>query len=78
MIRQSEVCESCGEETAVGSPLYAERRVVTDVAGRRTYICSPCTGRIVASRRPEPLSDEDRRALESGAAAFGSFAPGGH
>jgi hypothetical protein len=78
MIRQLEVCEACGEETAVGSPLYSDRRVVTDPTGRRTFVCSSCTRRIVAARRQEPLSDEDRQRLESGAAAFGAFAPGGH
>ncbi len=78
MIRQLEPCESCGEDTAAGTPLYSDRREVTDAKGQRTFLCAPCVERVVDARRREPLSDEDRRKLESGAAVFGAFAPGGH
>jgi hypothetical protein len=78
MIRQLEPCESCGDDTAAGTALYPDRREVTDAKGQRTFVCGPCVERVVAARRPEPLSDEDRRKLESGAAVFGAFAPGGH
>ena len=78
MIRQLESCESCGDDTAAGTPLHTDRRAVTDAKGQRTFLCGPCVERVVAARRAEPLSDEDRRKLESGAAVFGSFAPGGH
>jgi len=78
MIRQLEPCESCDDETGAGSALYAERREVTDPTGRRTFLCGPCAERVVVARRRESLSEEDRRKLESGAAVFGAFAPGGH
>lgn len=78
MIRQLEFCESCGDDTAAGTPLYPGRREATDANGRRTFLCGLCVERVVAARRREPLSDEDRRKLESGAAVFGAFAPGGH
>jgi len=78
MIHQLEPCESCGDDTAAGSPLYPGRRAATDANGRRAFLCEPCVERVVAARRGEPLSDEDRRKLESGAAVFGAFAPGGH
>jgi hypothetical protein len=42
------------------------------------FLCEPCAELAVAARRGQPMSDEDRRKLESGAAVFGSFAPGGH
>jgi hypothetical protein len=78
MIRQLEPCESCGDDTAAGTALYAGRREATDPKGRRIFLCAPCAELAVAARRREPLSEEDRRKLESGAAVFGSFAPGGH
>ena len=78
MIRQLEPCESCGDDTAAGTALYPGRREATDANGRRIFLCQPCAERVVAARRGEPLSEEDRRKLERGAAVFGSFAPGGH
>jgi len=78
MIRQLEHCESCGDETAAGTALYPGRREATDAKGRRVFLCEPCAERVVAARRGAPMSEEDRRKLESGTAVFGSFAPGGH
>ena len=77
-IRQLEPCESCGDDTAAGTALYAGRREATAAKGRRLFLCEPCAERVVAARRGAPMSEEDRRKLESGAAVFGSFAPGGH
>ena len=78
MTRQVEACMSCGDDTAPGTPLYSDRHVATDPGGARLFLCATCTGQLVAYRRREPLTDEDRRKLENAAAVFGAFAPGGH
>jgi hypothetical protein len=78
MIRQVEVCESCGDDTGPGTPLYSDRRIATDAAGHRRYLCAPCAQRMASPPRRQGMSDEERRKLESAAALFGGFVPGGH
>ena len=55
MIRQLEPCESCGDDTAAGTPLYSGRREVTDAKGKRTFLCGPCAEGVVAARRRKPV-----------------------
>lgn len=79
MAKDTEPCCQCGEDTAVGSPLYSDR--LADRSGDEPrYLCSLCAQRLRGSR--EVHSDEEREAvrreLEKGAFVFGSFAPGGH
>ena len=78
MVRQVEPCVSCGDDTAAGTPLYAGRHMAGDADGRRLFLCGPCMDQMVAGRRRDGLTDEDRRKLENAAAVFGAFAPGGH
>jgi hypothetical protein len=78
MVRQIEPCMSCGDDTSVGTPLYSGRHQATDSNGRRVFLCASCNEEMIAGRRREPLTDEDRRKLEQAAAVFGAFAPGGH
>ena len=79
MAEQPEPCVSCGENTAVGSPFYFDRTAIEPDANGPRYMCSDCVERILASRPGKrPLTDEERRALERGALAFGAFLPGGH
>ncbi len=79
MTKSSEPCISCGDDTAVGSPFYFDRRVLDPDGPNRSYMCSSCVERIMTGRRRHPpMSEKERLELENAAAAFGGFAPGGH
>lgn len=74
-----ELCLDCGENTAVGTPLFSDRLTRTG-EGATEYLCRLCAERRRPSR--EVHSDEEREReralLEQSAFAFGSFAKGGH
>jgi hypothetical protein len=53
-----EPCLGCGEETAVGSIFYSDRRDAELPDGTRVYLCSECVKRIRATGHHEGLSDE--------------------
>ena len=78
MPKSPERCSSCGDDTAVGSPLYSDRRVFKSPTGQQAYLCSSCAERAVDARRRPAMTDAERVDLERGAALFGAFAPGGH
>jgi hypothetical protein len=78
MARQTEPCNTCGENTAAGSTHYSDRRVIDDDGAGTAFQCSTCAAQAAASRRHSPMTDAERRELEKGAAVFGAFAPGGH
>ena len=76
---QPEPCTSCGENTAIGTPFYSDRRVLDPTGPNRRFICALCVQNVTQKRRRRrPMSEEERRELERSAAAFGGFAPGGH
>ena len=77
MTTHPEPCTSCGEDTASGSPFYSDRLVDRTGVDAR-YLCSLCTEHAVGRRGAHGMTDDQRRKLENGAFAFGSFAPGGH
>jgi hypothetical protein len=56
-----EPCLVCGEETAVGSAFYSDRRVVDGSDGSRTFVCTSCVQRAVARRHGRRLTDEELR-----------------
>jgi hypothetical protein len=67
----SEPCAACGEETAVGSAFYSDRRQIDRTDGSSAFICTLCDQRIAGSRRGSRMSDEDlRAALETGSLAM--------
>lgn len=72
-----EVCEVCGDETAAGSVLFSDRRVIAHRDGARTYVCASCEARILAGKRGTRLSDDElQRAIN--VAALAGQAWGGH
>ena len=74
----NEPCLSCGEETAAGSVLYSDRRVIDRDNSPRTYLCSFCAERLAASRHQKRLSDDEiRRLTNNWSAAVNAFT-GGH
>ena len=63
-------CQSCGEETAEGSPFFFDRHTVDAPDGSRSYLCSSC---LVRSRKKrgswvetDPEAAIARNALLSG------------
>jgi hypothetical protein len=79
MDSQLEPCVACGENTAPGSPFYFDRTQLDPGPDGPRYLCSSCVQRVLGERSGRrPLTDDERRALERGALAFGAFLPGGH
>jgi ribosomal protein S14 len=58
-----EPCIGCGEETAIGSTFYSDRRVVDRPDGTRIHLCSLCGQRAAAQHRKKQLTDEEVRIL---------------
>ena len=59
----SEPCLRCGEETAVGSVFFSDRSTIDLGAGQLAFLCSLCDSRLRASRKGQPLTDEQVRNL---------------
>jgi hypothetical protein len=55
-----EPCLGCGEETAIGSVFFSDRKVIEDPDGTRAYLCSLCIGRIRSAGHHEELTDVRR------------------
>jgi len=76
--KAQEPCFSCGEETAVGSVFYSDRRVIDQTDGTRTYLCSLCAERLAARHHKGRLTDDEiRRMANNWSAAVNAFT-GGH
>jgi hypothetical protein len=54
-----EPCQSCGEETAEGSPLFFDRHTVDAPDGSRSYLCSSCVARSRKKRRSRYETDPE-------------------
>ncbi len=72
-----EPCMACGEETAAGSPFYADRRRVQRGDGTVLFLCSDCIARATSGQRVG-LTDEQARRLDEGAAMFGVWVTSPH
>jgi hypothetical protein len=70
-----EPCLSCGEETAPGSALYSDRRVVTLESRDQAFLCGLCIQR-ERERMGRHLTDEDVRRFAYNAQAA-MWTPGG-
>ena len=58
-----EPCAQCGEETAVGSVFFSDRRSVDRTDGTRTYLCSLCEARLAEGRDRRRLNEKEVRRL---------------
>ena len=56
--RHEEPCLKCGEETAVGSFFYSDRRAAQLPDGPPGFLCSECVRRIRAAGHHEAMTDE--------------------
>jgi hypothetical protein len=54
-----EPCLQCGEETAVGSVFYSDRREVQLKDGSRSHLCSDCIQRIRTAEHHEGVTDAE-------------------
>jgi hypothetical protein len=52
-----EPCLGCGEETAIGSVFFSDRKVIEDPDGTRSYLCSSCVGRLRSAGYHEDAID---------------------
>ena len=74
-----EACAARGEETAIGSAFYSDRRQVDLKPGSQAFLCTLCDQRIAASRRGARLTeDELRRAIQMGSIAMIAAWPAGN
>ena len=56
-----EPCSVCGEETAVGSVFFSDRRTIDRADGTVDYLCSLCDARLAAAHHQERMSDKQVR-----------------
>jgi pyruvate/2-oxoacid:ferredoxin oxidoreductase beta subunit len=73
-----EACMGCGQETAVGSIFFSDRREVQIANGTRVYLCSECQSKAHLARKGQPLTDDDLRTIAGNGAMIGvGFLGGG-
>jgi hypothetical protein len=79
-----EPCAGCGEETAIGSVFYSDRRGIELKPGSTAFLCTLCDQRIASSRRGRRLTDDElRKAIQMGSITMiaawpaGNYPPGG-
>jgi hypothetical protein len=81
---ERETCAGCGEDTAIGSVFYSDRRGVDLKPGTQAFLCALCDQRIASSRRGRRLTDDElRNAIQMGSITMiaawpaGNYPPGG-
>lgn len=72
-----EPCFGCGEETAIGSVFFSDRRAIARSDGSSAYLCSECQVKAHHARKGAPLSEADLRTIADTAKATGSAYFGG-
>ena len=72
-----EPCRVCGEETAIGSVFFSDRREGKAPDGTKIYVCSECIRRLVPHDRQVDLNSPDGlNSLLGAAAGQWKFLPG--
>ena len=56
---KEEPCVSCGEETAIGSVFFSDRREASTPDGTRYFVCSECLKRVSHGEHYVDLDDPD-------------------
>jgi hypothetical protein len=72
-----EPCVGCGEETAVGSFFFSDRRDISRSDGARVFLCSDCQARAHRARKGEALTDADLRTIADNGMMIGAGFLGG-
>ena len=63
-------CIACGEETAVGSPLYSSRKRLAGPDQHSVFLCDDCRARL-APREVKELNQDEQERLREGGTVFG-------
>ena len=73
-----EPCTGCGQETAIGSTFFSDRRETDISDGTRVYMCSDCQAMAHRARKGQPMTDEELRTMAKNGFMVGAgFASGG-
>ena len=73
-----EPCVGCGQETAIGSMFFSDRRETAISDGTRAYLCSDCQAMAHRARKGQPLTDDELRTIAKNGFVIGAgFASGG-
>lgn len=73
-----EPCLACGQETAIGSMFFSDRRETAISDGTRVYMCSDCQAMAHRARKGQPLTDEELRTIAKNGFMVGAgFVSGG-
>jgi hypothetical protein len=73
-----EACMGCGQETAIGSVFFSDRREVHVADGTRVFLCSECQSKAHLARKGKPLTDDDLRTIAGNGSMIGvGFLGGG-
>jgi hypothetical protein len=73
-----EPCLACGQETAIGSMFFSDRRETAISDGTRVYMCSDCQAMAHRARKGQPLTDEELRIIAKNGFMVGAgFVSGG-
>ena len=65
-------CIACGEETAVGSPLYSSRKRLAGPDQHSVFLCDDCRARL-APREVKELNQDEQERLREGGTLFGAW-----
>ena len=61
----SDPCIACGEQTAVGSVHYSDRRTIQRADGTPMYLCALCDTRAKSAAKGTRITDQELRNLEA-------------
>ena len=70
-------CLGCGQETAIGSAFYSDRREANRSDGVRVFLCSDCQAAAHRARKGAPLSEEDLQTIANNGFMIGAGFIGG-
>ena len=73
-----EPCMACGQETAIGSMFFSDRRETAISDGTRAYLCSDCQAMAHRARKGQPLTDDELRTIAKNGLVIGAGFLGGH
>ena len=74
---KEEPCQSCGEETVVGSVLFSDRREGRTPEGTKYFLCAYCIRRLVPHDHQVDLNDPEFYESIRAAGMFGIGTVGG-
>jgi hypothetical protein len=75
---KTEPCAGCGEETAVGSALFAVRHSFDRPDGGKTFLCDECYAKVRAAKGGKAPTEQDVQVIAQNGGLIGAgFFQGG-